>query len=255
MVDVDVARDQPSCLVALPGCLDLEGCAVFFEGVVGLERELDGRLLGLEVGRAVQSELIEVDVLLVIRSRYSSRILLLEEVRAAPDGQHGVLVPEEVGHVELLDGFFEFEREVDLGVGLGDEGGVGLALGEVLLVGAGLAAGRALGLRALVLVQQLQLFECLHDGPQLGRSAGAALLDALAGGLPRDGLLVRVWEGGLAQLDGAHHALELVAGERGDAHFFSCVEAGHGDEGHLLGGLRVLLVRISLFFIHDGQLL
>lgn len=56
----------------------------------------------------------------MIWGRYSGWILILEDVGAALDGQQRVLIPEEVGHVELFDGFFEFEREVDFGVGFGD---------------------------------------------------------------------------------------------------------------------------------------
>lgn len=122
----------------------------------------------------------------MIGSQYSGWILILEDVGAALDGQQRVLIPEEVGHVELFDGFFEFEGEVDFGVGFGDECGVGFPFGEVLLVGAGLAAGGAFGLGALILMQKLQLFECLHDGLELGRTTRTALLHALAGGLAGD---------------------------------------------------------------------
>lgn len=122
----------------------------------------------------------------MVRGGYSSWILILEDVRAAPDGQQRILVSEEVSHVELFDGFFEFEREVDFRVGFGDKGGMRFPFGEVLLVGAGLATGRAFGLGPLILMQKLQLFECLHDGLELGRTTWTALLHAFAGGLTRD---------------------------------------------------------------------
>lgn len=101
-------------------------------------------------------------------------------------------------------------------------------------------------------MQQLELFECLHDSPQLGGTAVRILLHALAGRFPRDGLF-DYWRGCPLELNRLDQVLELVTLEGRDANFLGEVEGGHRCEGQPLAGLPVLLVAVFFFLEHTNS--
>jgi hypothetical protein len=101
-------------------------------------------------------------------------------------------------------------------------------------------------------MQQLELFELLHDRPHLGRLVARTLLDTLAGRFAGNSFFVGVDRRGLAEVNRSDHAAEVGAAEGRDADLLCVVKAGNHAQRNALEGFLVGVLFVSglLSFLH-----